>query len=183
MKPPRRSILSMLDDTVRWTGMPARVAAQMSNGRFFNPEHRPLRWSPIWPIAFSSALLAVSLAWPPVLDDIPLGGMIGITTGFWGAILTMVPGIHMSGPLGKSSLQDDEREAALRNASFLFCLGLLAVLNCLGQPILMIVSQFQHWQTVRSASVAASTFMLNATLFGCLPTLYASWKLRELPRE
>ena len=31
MKPRRRSILSMLDDTVRWTGMPARVAAQMSD--------------------------------------------------------------------------------------------------------------------------------------------------------
>ena len=31
MKPRRRSILAMLDDTVRWTGMPARVAAQMSD--------------------------------------------------------------------------------------------------------------------------------------------------------
>jgi hypothetical protein len=41
-------------------------------------------------------------------------------------IVAMVPVIHMNGPLGKPSLEDDEREAALRKDSFLFCLGLLA---------------------------------------------------------
>jgi hypothetical protein len=78
---------------------------------------------------------------------------------------------------------DDEREAALRKDSFLFCLGLLAILNCVGQPVLMILCHVQNWQTLRSASVAASAMMLNATLFGCLPTLYASWSLRRLPKE
>ena len=95
----------------------------------------------------------------------------------------MLPGIHMNGPLGIPSLEDDEREAALRKDSFLFCLGLLAFLNCLGQPFLLILSHLQNWQTVHSASVAASALMLNATLFGCLPTLYASWNLRQLPKE
>jgi hypothetical protein len=41
----------------------------------------------------------------------------------------------------------------------------------------------QNWQTAHSASVAGSALMLNATLFGCLPTLYASWNLRQLPKE
>ena len=95
----------------------------------------------------------------------------------------MIPGIYLSGPLGKSSLEDDEREAALRKDSFLFCLGLLAVLNGLGQPLLMILSHWQDWKFAKTASVVTTAFMLNATLWGCLPTLYASWKLRQLPKE
>lgn len=179
MKSRRRSILSMLDDSVRWTGMPARVADQMSGDP--DRKHRPLRWIPIGPIAFSCALLMISLAWPPVLDGASLGGTIGVLGAFWGAVFAMMPGIHMNGPLGKSSLEDDEREAALRKEAFLFCLGLLAVLNGLGQPVLMVVSHWQDWQNAQIAGVVTSAFILNATLFGCLPTLYASWNLRHLP--
>jgi uncharacterized membrane protein YqjE len=98
-------------------------------------------------------------------------------------IVAMAPIIYISGPLGKPSLEDDEREAALRKNSFLFCFGLLAFLNCFGQPVLMILSHLQSWQTARSASVAGSALMLNLILFGCLPTLYASWHLRQLPKE
>jgi cytochrome c biogenesis protein CcdA len=89
----------------------------------------------------------------------------------------------MNGPLGKPSYEDDERERALRKDSFLFCLGLLACLNCLGQPFLMILSHLQNWQTAHSANVAMSALIVNATLFGSLPTLYASWNLRQLPKE
>jgi len=183
MKPRRRSILSMLDDTVRWTGMPARVAAQMSNDPSVDRKHRPLRWIPIWPIAFSCALLMVSLAWPPALDGVSMGLIISGITVFWCVIFGMMPGIHMNGPLGKPSLEDDEREAALRKDAFLICLGLLAVLNCLGQPVLMILSHWKDWQIAQTASVVTSAFMLNAALLGCLPTLYASWNLRQLPNE
>jgi hypothetical protein len=181
MKSRRRSILAMLDDTVRWTGMPARVAAQMSNDP--DHKHRPLRWTPIWPIAFSCALLTISLAWPPALHGASLGLIIGVLMAFWGGIFAMMPSIYINGPLGKSSLEDDEREAALRKDSFLFCLGLLAALNGLGQPLLMILSHWQDWQIARTASVVTSAFVLNATLLGCLPTLYASWNLRQLPNE
>jgi hypothetical protein len=169
----------MLDDTVRWTGMPARVAAQISNDPDRN--HRPLRWLPIWPIAFSCALLVISLAWPPLLDGMHPGSLIGVTVAFWGAAFAMIPGIQMNGPLGKSALEDDEREAALRKDSVLFCLGLLAVLNVLGQPL--ILSHWQDWKFAKTASVVTTAFMLNATSWGCLPTLYASWKLRQLPKE
>ncbi len=181
MKPRRKNILSMLDDTVRWTGMPARVVAQMTDDP--DRKHRPLRWSPIGPIAFSFALLMISLAWPPPLDGIDLGFIIGPLVAFWGAGLGMLPAIHLYGPLGKSSLEDDEREATLRKDSYLFCLGWLAVLNCLGQPLVLILSHWQDWQTAQTASVATTAFMLNATLLGCLPTLYASWNLRQLPNE
>jgi hypothetical protein len=65
----------------------------------------------------------------------------------------------------------------------IFCFGLLAGLNCAGQPILMILSQWQHWDFPHIVSVGVSGLMLNATLFGSLPTLYASWSLRRLPNE
>jgi hypothetical protein len=181
MKPRRRSILSMLDDTVRWTGMPARVAAQMSDDP--DRKHRPLRWIPIWPIAFACALLVISLVWPPLLDGMHPGVLIGVIVAFWGGVFAMIPGIHMHGPLGKSSLVDDEREAALRKDSFLFCLGLLAILNCLGQPLLMVLSHWHDWKFAKTVSVVTTAFMLNAAMWGCLPTLYASWKLRQLPKE
>lgn len=180
MKPSHRSILSRLDDTVRWTGIPARVADEMSDAPLIDRKHRPLRWIPIWPIAFSCALFILSLTWPSALD---LGRLYVVIVALQVTQLALVPAFHMNGPLGKPSLEDDEREAALRKDSFLFCLGLLAWLNCLGQPILLILSQLQNWQTVHSVSVAISALMLNATLFASLPTLYASWNLRQLPKE
>jgi hypothetical protein len=111
------------------------------------------------------------------------GALIGVIVAFWGGVFAMIPGIHMNGPLGKPSLEDDEREAALRKDSLLFCLGLLAILNGLGQPLLMILSHLQDWKIARTASVVTTAFMLNASLWGCLPTLYASWHLRQLPKE
>jgi hypothetical protein len=163
--------------------MPARVKDHVSADPSVDRKHRPLRWSPIWPIAFSCALFIFSLTWPPALDGVSPGAMIGIMVAFWGSTVGMLPVIYTSGPLGKPALKDDEREAALRKDSFLFCLWPLAVLNCIGQPILMILSHLQNWQIVHSASVVLLSLMLNATLFGCLPTLYASWKLRPLPKE
>ena len=177
MKTRSRNILLILDNSLRWTGMPARVADEMSDTPSVDRKHRPLRWTPIWPIAFSCALFILSLTWPSALNLVALVPSLGCV------IVALVPMIHMNGPLGKPSLEDDEREAALRKDSFLFCLGLLAFLNCLGQPFLMILSHLQNWQTAHSASVAISALMLNATLFGCLPTLYASWNLRKLPKE
>jgi hypothetical protein len=184
MKSVRETFLSRLDNMVRWTGMPARIADAMSGAPSVDRKHRPQRWIPIWPIAFSCALLVLSLTWPPVLDRVSPGVVIAIIAGPMGAvIMAMLPIIHTSGPLGKPSYEDDERETALRKDSFLFCLGLLAWLNCLGQPILMILSHWQNWQIGQSASVVISALTLNAALFGSLPTLYASWNLRQLPKE
>jgi len=172
MKPRRRSFLSMLDDSVRWTGMPARVADQMSDAPSSDRKHRPLRWSPIWLIAISSILFVLSFVWPGVL-----------LTSLGSFVAAIAPSIHMYGPLGKPSLEDDEREAALRKDSYLVCFGLLAALNCSGQLLVMGLSILQNWQTAQVVFVAACGFMLNLTLFGCLPTLYASWRMPRLPKE
>ena len=180
MKRSHRSILSRLDDAVRWTGIPARVADDMSDDPSVDRNHRPLRWSPLLLIAFSCVLLILCLIWPPKVSP---GAVVGIMTGMALSIVTGGVLVYTNGPLGKPSCEDDEREAALRKDSFLFCLGLLAALNCLGQPILLIVSHWQNWQTAQSAIVVFCALILNATLLGTLPTLYASWNSRQLPKE
>jgi hypothetical protein len=167
------TFLSKLDNSLRWTGLPARIADEMSDAPSVDRKHRPRRWVPIWLIAFSCALLVLSLTSRSAPYLISLGGVIG----------AVLPGIRINGPLGKPSWEDDEREAALRKDSFLFCVVLVACLNCLGQPVLMILSHWQNWQLGQLVSVVASALILNITLFGCLPTLYASWNLRQLPNE
>ena len=172
MTKPRRNILSILDNAVRWTGIPARVADQLSDAPTGDRKHQPRRWSPIWTIACSCTLFILCMIWPSVL----MSSLGTIVVGrAWS--------IHFNGPLGKSALEDDEREAALRKDSFLFSLGLLVFLNCFGQLLFLGLSILQNWQTAQRVSVAASAFMLNLTLFWCLPTLYASWNMRQLPKE
>lgn len=178
MKSARETFLSKLDNSLRWTGIPARVAEDMSAAPSVDRKYRPLRWMPLWPIAFSCALFVLALTWSSTPQ---LARLSAIIVGVQVSLLAVALGFYMNGPLGKPALEDDEREAALRKSSLLFCLGLLAWLNCVGQPMLMILSHLQHWSTGHSVSVAAAAVMLNATLFGCLPTLYASWKLPPLP--
>ncbi|MDF3022494.1 MAG: hypothetical protein K0Q92_3797 [Steroidobacteraceae bacterium] len=181
MKTGRKSFLEILDDSVRWTGMPARVAQQLSGDP--DRRHQPLRWRPIGPIMYACVLFVIALVWPPLLGGIDPGALIGVLVAFWGALFAMVPGIHANGPLGNSALEDDERQAALRKESILFCVGFLAVLNVLGQPLLMIVSHWQDWSMARAATVMTTALMLNIALWICLPTLHASWTLRQLPKE
>jgi len=183
MKSSHGSILSRLDDAVRWTGIPARVADALSDDPSVDRKHQPLRWVPLLVIAVSCLQLVVCLIWPLEMDRISLGAAVSIMTGMMVSIMTGVLVVYTSGPLGKPSREDDEREAALRKDSFLFCLGLLAGLNGLGQPILLIVSHWQNWQTGHSAIVVVCALILNATLLGTLPTLYASWNFRQLPKE
>lgn len=180
MKRSHRNILSRLDDCVRWTGIPARVAEDMSDRPSVDRDHRPLRWMPLLLIAFSCVLLVLCLILPLKVSP---GAVVGIMTGMALSIVTAGALVYMNGPLGKPSGEDDEREAALRKDSFLFCLALLAGLNCLGQPILLIVSHWQNWQAMQSVVVAVSALVLNAILLGTLPTLYASWNFRQLPKE
>jgi len=184
-------VLSSLDNSLRWTGIPARVADAMSEHPSIDRRHRPLRWISLWPIVYSCALFVLSLTWPSALNrymhslgiELAPSVVIALLPSLVLVVAMMTPLIHANGPLGKSSLEDDEREATLRKDSFLFCFALLAGLNCLGQPFLMVLAVLQQWQPVQIASVAGTSLMLSFTLLGCLPTLYASWKLKEVPNE
>jgi hypothetical protein len=164
-------ILMTLDKTVRWTGIAERIRAEaLYEGD--HPRPRPLRWMPLFVIACSVAPFIVSLVRPSVLE-ISLGVVVA----------GLLPLIQRLGPLGNPSVDDDEREADLRKNSWLFCFGALAVLNCLGQPVLAVTAQLRNWPIGHTAIVVGTALMLNICLFGNLPTLYASWSLRHLPAE
>jgi len=178
MNSSHRSILSRLDDAVRWTGIPARVADALSDDPSVDRKHQPLRWVPLLVIAVSCLQLVVCLIWPLEMDRISPGAAVSIMTGMMVSIMTGVLVVYTSGPLGKPSLEDDEREAALRKDAYLFCFGLLAALNCIGQLMFMGLYLLQGWSSAQVVMMGASAFMLNLTLLGCLPTLYASWKWR-----
>jgi len=146
-------------------------------------KHQPLRWVPLLLIAVSCLQLVVCFIWPQEMERLSLGALVALMPAIALAFGTGVLIVYMSGPLGKPAREDDEREAALRKDSFLFCLGLLAGLNGLGQPVLLIMSHWQNWQPGHSAMVVISALILNATLLWTLPTLYASWSFRQLPKE
>src|ERR1700722_10675709 len=101
-RPVVETFLSKLDNTLRWTGIPARIADEMSDAPSVDRKYRPLRWTPIWLIAFSCALFILPLIWRWPLNP-------ALVSSFGAVIVAMVPVIHMNGPLGKPSLQDDER--------------------------------------------------------------------------
>jgi hypothetical protein len=164
-------VLSTLDKGVRWTGLPARVAEEMAGTRVARPV-RALRWFPLLPIALATALVIASFVWPSVLE-----------VSFGVIAIGLVPIIQKMGPLGTASTEDDEREAALRGSAWFFCLAALACLNCLGQPLLAAWGVLRHWSAEHTLIVAGTIFMLNACLFGCLPTLYASWSSRQPENE
>jgi hypothetical protein len=130
MTPRLNNILSRLDNTLRWTRIPARVADQMSDAPSADRKHRPLRWVPIRAIAFSCALFILSVTWLPARHLVWLGVIVAVLV----SQPALVPVFHVSGPLGKPSWEDDGRDPALRKDAYLFCLGLLAGLNCQPYP-------------------------------------------------
>jgi hypothetical protein len=180
MKLSHQTILSKLDDAVRWTGMVDRVSDQIAGDP--SVHHRPARWIP---------LLYIVTAWMLIL--FPLFLIVKFDLSMWDVVVVMMAiaicvtagawQIHASGPLGKAASVDDEREAALRKESLLFSLGFLAALNCVALPVLLVLSHWQGWRTAPVVAVAVSTLILNAVLLGTLPTLYASWKSRNPPKE
>lgn len=167
MSSPRKSFLSKLDDAARWTGIPARVAGDLRATSSDDRKQQSLRWVPIWLIAVSGLLFVFSFVWPS-----------GLLITFSTIVSAMAPAIHARGPLGKPSLEDDEREAALRKDSYLVCFAVLAAFNCIGQLVIMGLYVLQKWDVAQFVFVGASGFLLNLTAFWCLPTLYASWRLR-----
>lgn len=164
-------MLMALDRTVNWTGISERIRAETLN-EGNHPQPTLFRWMPVFLIACSTALFIVSLLRPSVFE-ISLGVVVA----------SQIPFIHRRGPLGNPSTDDDEREAALRKDSWLFCFGLLAALNCGGQPVLAVTAPLRNWPIGHTAIVVGTVFMLNICLVGNLPTLYASWRLRQLPVE
>lgn len=165
MSTKHRTALQKLDALVWWTGASDQVRHDMSDNAG-ERRLRPLRWLPLLPMACGAGLVVAATAFP----------LPGTVYGAGAAMMAATTAVALNGPLGKSSIHDDEREAALRKSAILFTLALLAILNIVAGPILLLTAALQGWPVERAASVAFALFMANMTWFVSLPTLYASWK-------
>lgn len=173
MSAKHRTVLQRMDALVWWSSGSDMVRDDMSRdveGR----RYRPMRWLPLLPMAFGAGCLFSAIAFPvPHMSYAIAGSVMAGVAGTAAAIVN-------NGPLGKPSIDDDEREAALRKNAFFFCLAILAFVNIVGGPMLLFAAALDEWVAERIISVACTLFMGNMIWFVALPTLYASWKLPRL---
>jgi hypothetical protein len=155
-----------MDALVWWSSGSDRVRQDMSSeadgGRY-----RPMRWLPLLPMAWGAGFVLSAIAFPMPLMSYAVAG----------PAIAAAAAIAINGPLGKPSIDDDEREAALRKNAFLFCLAILAFVNIVGGPILLFTAGLNEWTAEHLTGVSCALFMGNMTWFVTLPTLYASWRL------
>lgn len=169
----RKTALAWMDSLVRWTNASDMVKRDMSSEGGELQRHLPMRWLPLIPMGCGTGLIFAAIALP-----VPV-----VFYGIAGAMSGVMSYIHINGPLGKSSVDDDEREAALRKDAFLFCFAILAIANILGQPMLMVTAALHQWTIARTIGLAFAIVIGNLAWFTSLPTLYASWKLPRLSDE
>lgn len=172
MSAKRKTLMQGMDALVWWSGTSDKVRHDMSADAD-ERQRLPMRWLPLLPMAFAAALLYTAVSFP----------VSRMVYGIAVPIMAVASAIAINGPLGKPSIDDDEREAALRKNAFFFCTACLAFLNIIAGPILLLTSALHGWTVERSAGAAFALFMANMTCFVSLPTLYASWKLPRQPES
>jgi hypothetical protein len=170
MSTKRKTALQRMDALVRWSGASRQVRLDMSREPR-ERRRRTMRWLPLVPIAVGAGLMAAAIAHP----------VSGASYGVGGPVIALAAGMMLNGPLGKSSRDDDEREALLRKNAYLFCLAILAFANIVGGPALLLAATSHAWTGERCVGVAFAWFLANMTWFTSLPTLYASWRLPRHP--
>lgn len=166
MSAKRKTLMQGMDALVWWSGTSDKVRHDMSADAD-ERQRLPMRWLPLLPMAFAAGLIFTSISF----------SVSNMVYGVAAPIMAVALAIAINGPLGKPSIDDDEREAALRKNSFFFCTAFLAFVNIVAAPILMLTSALHGWAVERSVGTAFALFMANMTCFVSLPTLYASWKL------
>lgn len=164
-----RTALQRLDALVWWTSASDTVKQDMSPDGGAR-RYGPMRWLPLLPMACGAGFLFCAVAFP--MPHLSYAAAV--------PAMAAAAGIAMNGPLGKPSIDEDEREAALRKNAFFFCLAILAFANIVGGPLLLVTAGLHGWAAERIIGVAFALFMANMTWFVGLPTLYASWKLPRL---
>jgi hypothetical protein len=163
-----RTFLQRLDGLVRWTGIPA-VAAH-------GQRRRPLRVLPTVALVLATTGLVITLV---TRDRLAIGYGL-LVLGF--AVANFMPIFGPLVPFGAAQ-RVDEREQALRRSALLVGLAAVGVTAWLGLWLLValaVVQQLPGEQLVHDMTALA--FYLQ-TLFGAVPTLWASWQLRPLTED
>jgi hypothetical protein len=163
-----KTFLERLDDSVRWTGIPALAE------RGVRRRHR--RWLPIAALVWSTAGLLFSLLRP----DIFWVGYAFLITG--SSIGNFGP---MFGPLipFMSPEPIDERQRSERSDAYLVAFTVIGMVAFVGMLVLAAVTVLQDWPRDLLVKEMIALALYLFALLTTLPTLYASWKTRPIPDE
>ncbi|WP_267388097.1 hypothetical protein [Sphingomonas sp. GC_Shp_3] len=155
----RKTIAQYLDDSVRWTRIPAIVAP---------PRRRPLRmWSTLAILAATGALV-VAIFWPALRWP----GYAVLIAAF--GIANFMPIFGPLKPWGGTE-PIDERERANRARAFLIALSVISVVAVAGLWTIVALSIMGNWDVdlLRQTNIDLAFYI--AALYSALPTCIASW--------
>lgn len=158
--------IATLDDLSRRTGIPA-----LAEGR---PRRRQLRWTPVIALALATAGIAIEFV--SARPQLSLGYAL-LIIGFLTA--TFCP---LYGPLKPWGTIEpvDEWDRDMRRRAFLVGFASMAVAGLILFWGIAAAAALANWQGSDIALRATGCAFFLMTLYGAVPTLYASWATRPL---
>ena len=154
-----KSILALLDSSVRWTGIPDLAE--------WRPRRRPLRWPSLIALIFAVVGFAADFGQPKI---------------WWGYALLML-GFSFAnfmpiwGPIKPWASQErvDEFDRTLRDRAFLVAFRALGLVAVVGLWLTVGISASRGWDADSLRWTVTRFAFLLATIYSAGPTCYASW--------
>ena len=155
----RKGMLERLDDSVRWTGIPAVAAG--------HPHRRSLRWPSVAVLVLAGAGFLVGFGQPN-----QWWGYAILMLGF--GLANLMPILGPVRPWGGPE-RVDEFDRALRARAFLAAFSALAAVAVIGLWAIVGLSLVQGWTADALRSTIMMLAFVLATIYTAGPTCYASW--------
>jgi cytochrome bd-type quinol oxidase subunit 2 len=163
----RKGMLERLDDSVRWTGIPAFAVG--------HPRRRSLRWPSVVVLVLAVAGLLVDLGQPNLW-----WGYAMLMLGF--GVANLMPILGPVKPWGGPE-RVDESDRALRARAFLAAFSALAAVAVIGLWAIVGLSLVQGWTADALRSTIMKLAFVQATIYTAGPTCYASWARAPIDDE
>lgn len=160
----RKTLPQRLDDSVRWTGIPA-----LAQG---HPRRRHLRVAPAIALLMAFGAIALSIA----TADLRWPGYILSALAF--AVSVWVPLFGPIKPWG-SFERTDERERAIRAEAYLVTFPVVLLVAVVGLMVAPALTVLASWPAPRLELLLFGFGFTVLTLYNALPSLYASLTTRR----
>ncbi len=162
-----KPFLQRLDDSVRWTGIPA-LAEQP-------PRRRPMRWPATVALLLAFGGYAASLAMGMQGGDAAIGYVVEIVGFAIGSLVQIVGPLKPIGGMEKA----DEWDRAIRARAYLFTFAVFAAVT-FATLWLLFAAVVMTFPTAALIQGTMQTFFLLMSVLVALPTAYASWTFHWL---
>lgn len=163
-----KTFAERLDDSVRWTGIPALAAGTQ--------HRRPLRWTSLAILLLATGGIGATLYGASLY--LPGQAVTMLCFGMAGFVRLLGP----VKPFGTAE-QVDERERAEREHAHMLGHWTTMALAIAGLWIIVALSMIASWDVVRLQGELVTLAFYLMTLSAILPTVYASWRYRPLSGE